>query len=136
MDSFVEIRIVNGDPHGQEYHNTPHHETIWRQRTRTIHGSSDPEYNDIINFSIAANPECYILLCVIDSATLSDDNDKLSVTPVGMTAVPVKEVLKYSEGQAATYDRSLEKLPNWSSADNLDCAKLLFNISHKLAVAA
>jgi hypothetical protein len=136
LASFVEIRVVHGDPHGQEYHTKPHHETVWHGRSRTVHGSTDPEYNDEINFMVAASPECYILLCVIDSANLSDDDDKLSHTPVGMTAVPVKEVLKYSEGQAATYDRSLEKLPNWSSADNLDCAKLLFNISHKLAVAA
>jgi len=146
LDSYVDIRIVNGDHLKKEYHSMPHdHDTVWHSRTKTVHGSSNPTFNDEINFILAANPDLYIILCVTDAGNLTHDEGHLAATPMGITVVPLKQVVMNRDGFKESFDRSLEKLPdlgessvclaNWTAPEKLTDARLSFSISHKLSVS-
>jgi hypothetical protein len=139
LDSFVEIRILRGNPRTKDYHTKLHHEsneTVWHGRTRTVRNSNDPVFNDVINFTIAADTDLYMLICVIDSGTdsgvgnLSEDD-----TPLGMVILPVKDIMGFKDEFKAQFSEALEKLPTWNAPEGLGLARLSFGVSHKVSVA-
>jgi len=100
LDSFVEIRIVNGHPQDLEYHTTPHHETIWHGRTKSVLDSTNPEFHDKLTFIIPANPAHYMIVCVMEGAADAGISMKhtttsttLGNTLIGMAVVSMKHIM-------------------------------------------
>jgi len=124
IDPFVEIRIVNGDPWTMQYHNKKGSETVWSGKTDTVHENMDPKFNADIQFTIAGNPTYHMIVCVTDSGTLGN-------TPVGMTTVPLKQILANVQGEKETWKAKLQKIPNWAAPENLKLAKVSFSVTHE-----
>jgi hypothetical protein len=135
LDVFVEIRIVHDDPLTQSYPINPHQgshavEAVWHGRTKTVHGSTDPKFNDDMKFIIAADPAHYMIICVTDAS-----NVQVSSTPIGMTVLPMKKVMGIQDGFTESFYQPLEKVPNWSEPAYLHKARLNFSVSHQLSIA-
>jgi hypothetical protein len=129
LTTCVEVRIVHGNPEKFDFHITPHHETSWHGRTKTVHGNSNPGYHDQLNFTVAANPSHYIQICV-----LAIEESGIGSTPIGMIAVPLSQIMTNTLA-CEKFSKTLQRLPNWPEPENLSAAELNFSITHKLAVA-
>lgn len=139
IDPFVEVRIMNCNPHQHDWHCVPGAETIWSGKTKKFWNNQNPTWDEDIIFSLAGNPAHYIVIAIMDADEGEKGKKPEEVNkPVGMTVVPMRRILSNQEGFKEEFKTMLDKIPGkaFPDLDKQKLARLSFSISHSLVISS